>query len=153
MAVKIIPIIGCEMDRAIELCNHLPTKLHNLQHEIAKVISDLFIQDKFLGQLQEIVQDLDELNYLLIELINSNPLNTARLERAVFIIKDIPHNFIIVSHYINPEYKYTRLVRKSVLIKEILKAIDKINLVSYSLKCINQGERRRKNFDTDNKLK
>ena len=133
------PLVGIQIDRAKELCDQIPNSIQDFQNEIFYLDSNQLFKDGHVNQLLEIANHLDELNHLLTGLIKPKDIYYSSLRTALAAINSTPNALIITAHYINPLFKFNRILNRNTFGMELSLIVKKVEFTKQILDRVSSG--------------
>ena len=134
------PITGESADRAQELCKNIPKDLKRFKEDIYYLDSNQLFQDQFVNQLLSLVNNLDELHYLLTGMIKPKDIYYSSLRTALAALNGTSNVLIITAHYLKPENKYKRLLNQHSFSFELNQIFRKVDFVKQVLERVSKGD-------------
>ena len=133
------PLVGIQIDRAKELCDQIPNSIQDFQNEIFYLDSNQLFKDGHVNQLLEIANHLDELNHLLSGLIKPKDIYYSSLRTALAAINSTPNALIITAHYLNPLFKFKRILNRNTFGMELSLIVKKVEFTKQILDRVSSG--------------
>ncbi|WP_166167049.1 hypothetical protein [Acinetobacter sp. SA01] len=134
------PITGESADRVQELCKNIPKDLKKFKKSIYYLDSNQLFQDQFVNQLLSLVNNLDELHYLLTGMIKPKDIYYSSLRTALAALNGTSNVLIITAHYLKPENKYKRLLNQHSFSFELNQIFRKVDFVKQVLERVSKGD-------------
>ncbi|MDG3555302.1 hypothetical protein P7L54_04975 [Acinetobacter bereziniae] len=133
------PLCCSQIDRASTLCTDVTEYLKKFRADILYLESNQLFQGCFQNRLLQVANHLDELSHLLIGLISPKNIYYSSLRTALAAINNTPNVLIITAYYLNPDYKYKRLLNKHCFQMELNQILNKVNFVEKILERLALG--------------
>ncbi|HGX3400675.1 MULTISPECIES: hypothetical protein [Acinetobacter] len=133
------PIMGIEINRAIDLSKSIPEKLNNFQEDIRYLDSNQLFHKQFTHQLLAIINNLEELNHLLLVMTKPKDIYYSLLRTALAAVSNISNSLIITAYYLDSENKYKRLLNKNTFSFELNLILKKLDFVKQILERVSKG--------------
>lgn len=137
---KIVEPLCCsQIVHASTLCANVTENLEKFRADIFYLDSNQLFQECFQDCLLLVANHLDELSHLLIGIISPKNVYYTSLRTALAAINNTPNALIITAYYLNPNYKYKRLLNKHCFQMEVNQILKKVNFVEKILERLAMG--------------
>ena len=140
------PLVGKEIERSQELCYLVKTSIKDFQNEIYYSDANQLFKDEYVNQLLKIAGHLDELNYLLVNMLDPKNIYYRPLRTAMAAINGTSNVFIITAHYLNPRFEYKRFLNRNTFGLELSSVTRKVEFTMEIIERVKSGRLTSKNI-------